>query len=77
MKFNVPVRAVIHHMDGDWEFNSGPGFRDEDLGLYCLGCIIERHPYLKEFADLPKGWVGWRDDGNECWEYEEARGDGS
>ena len=77
MESGAPVRAVIHHLDGDWEFNSGPGFGVEDLGLYCLGCLIERHPNLKAFSDLPKGWVGWRENDDECWEYEEVGNDAS
>lgn len=66
-KEGYPIVLVTHDDDGDWQFLCGTTNEGDDIVISCFGCIYERHPFIKEFADLPKGWLAWREDENSPW----------
>ena len=51
------VRLVYHDPEDGWWFSSGGNEEDEDLGQFCLPCLLHEHPNLVEFADLPLNWI--------------------
>lgn len=67
----APIMAIIHDHESEWQFLNGDNFKTEDIALVCLGCIYDRHSFIGEFSDLPKGWVAWRASVNDLWQYEE------
>ena len=68
---NFPILLITHDEDGDWQFLCGTTNEQEDAVVACLGCLYERHPFIKEFANLPKGYLAWRDSEEEAWQIEE------
>ena len=64
---SYPIVIVTHDEDGDWQFLCGTTNENDDMVVACFGFIYERHPLIKEFADLPKGWLAWREDENKPW----------
>jgi hypothetical protein len=59
----APIAGVVHTDDGRWEFLSSPD-RD-DLGKVHLRHLVAAHPFIRDFADLPRGHAAWREpDGN-------------
>ncbi|OLF16157.1 DUF4262 domain-containing protein [Actinophytocola xanthii] len=63
----APVVGIVHTAEGRWEFHerrtgTGP---DAGTGMVHLRHLIAGHPYLRDFADLPRGHAAWREpDGN-------------
>lgn len=63
-----PVLVVYHDEDdGMWQFHSGDDVDIEDAVLVSLREMIESDSSLIELADLPLGWVAWRDNTNSQW----------
>jgi hypothetical protein len=58
-----PVLVVAHDADdGAWQFLCGTTNDPRDGMTTSLGRIIERHPEIDELADLPLGWIAWREE---------------
>ena len=73
---NYPVLVISHDDNGDWQFLCGTTTETEDAVLHCLGCMYERYPYIGEFADLPRGYLAWRDSEADPWQIEkQAQGE--
>ena len=66
----VPILFVSHDEDeGDWQFLDGSEPPDEnDIWLVALSTIVEHDPTVCPLADLPVGWVAWRETSCSPWE---------
>ncbi|TME47904.1 MAG: hypothetical protein E6I56_02835 [Chloroflexi bacterium] len=62
-----PILAVVHDIDGDWEFIDNGPLELDDLMLVHLAHIVEHYPEVIEFADLPPGWEARRVDATSDW----------
>lgn len=58
--------------DGMWQFHCGTDVDMEDAMLVALEEIIDFDPGITAIADLPLGWVAWREDTASPWKREEA-----
>lgn len=66
-----PVLRVTHDEEGDWQILCGTTNRSEDCLIVCLGCAFQRNRAIGEVADLPWGWLAWRDSADSPWQREE------
>ena len=55
-----PIREVLHHGDGDWEFLCGTRDDVDDLKLVCLADVVAQFPDIEALADLPLGFRAFR-----------------
>ena len=62
-----PIAEVYHDHDGDWQFMCGTTTATEDAKLVCFGCMVERDLSLVELADLPAGWMAYRQTPDDAW----------
>jgi hypothetical protein len=70
-----PVRYVIHHSDGDWQFLDGEDVSEEDAVVLHLRHVVDSHPEVKSLTDLSAGWQAWRDDEESDWKRGPEDGD--
>ena len=63
-----PILTVSHDEDGDWQFLCDTPDDNRKGLLVCLGCMLELDPSLVLVADLPQGWVAWRDSPGGPWQ---------
>lgn len=64
------VHFVSHDEDdGAWQFHSiqGAPNTQSDARLVLLRNIVKKDPTLIEVADLPLGWIAWRQAPNAEW----------
>jgi len=60
---SAPVTGVVHTADGSWEFLGGAAA--EEVGFVHLRHLVVGHPHIRDFADLPRGYVAClEEDGN-------------
>lgn len=55
-----PVRLVVHHADGDWQFGCGEYDHAEDppdAAPLCIGHLLETQPQLRACLDLEPGFL--------------------
>jgi hypothetical protein len=58
----TPVLHVTHDSDdGGWQFMPGTSVSPEDARVVGLGRMVRSDDSLRDLADLPEGWRGWRD----------------
>lgn len=77
------VLSVVHHdTDGDWSFldnefdpNDPDDPDGDDLRYVPLANVAERFPEVAELADLPAGWVAYRQQRTDPWTREPHRED--
>jgi len=69
LRENHPVLTVFHDHDGEWQFMCGSEDPGECL-IICLGCAYERDKTVGIVADLPSGWLAWRETVNDRWHRE-------
>lgn len=62
-----PVLEAYHDHDGDWQFMCGTTTASADAKLVCLGCMLERDASLFGLADLPAGWMAYRESPDLPW----------
>ncbi len=67
---SLPIVHVSHDEDGDWQFLCDTPNEDRECLLVCLGCMLERDQSLALVADLPQGWIAWRDSAGSPWQRE-------
>jgi hypothetical protein len=67
-----PILVVSHDAeDGSWQFLDGSdNLKVADGMLATLGTMVQRDPSVADIADLPLGWVAWRNDASEAWQME-------
>ena len=63
-----PILFVSHDNDGDWQFLTGEGVREEDAAVIGLREIVEPDGTVLELADLPLGWIAVRQSANASWD---------
>lgn len=67
---NYPILLVYHDDEGDWQFLCGTTDAPEQCKHICLNDIVERDPSVNDIADLPPGWLAWRENGGAAWRCE-------
>ena len=65
-----PILTIAHDFDDDWQFLCGTPLEESEMSVVCLGCMFQQHPYIAEFANLPVGWIAWRDNIDDAWRKE-------
>lgn len=75
----ISLRQIIHegasillvtHDEDDhgWQFLDGSEEPDPSDGvIVCFSHIVDSDPSLFELADLPPGWLAWRQSPNDPW----------
>jgi hypothetical protein len=63
-----PILHVSHDEEGDWQFLDGTTDEPDGCLLLCFGCVFDRDKSLAELADLPVGWMAWRDEVGKPWD---------
>jgi hypothetical protein len=67
-ELSYPVLVVSHDAeDGAWQFLCGTTNDPKDGVTESLASMVGRHPELEELADLPRGWIAWREDETHEW----------
>ncbi len=66
-----PILQVSHDYDGDWQVLCGTTSDVRDGIVVCLGCAYEQDKTIGELADLPPGWIAWRDHVGGLWQREQ------
>ena len=57
----LPILTVIHYTDDhSWAFLCGTTEMEEDGRVIRMDEALNMDPTLTEIADLPPGWIGWR-----------------
>lgn len=71
---NLPILVVTHDVDdGLWQFLDHEDFEDEEAVSVELKELVLLDPTLEKIADLPAGWVAYRDGRFSDWQREENR----
>ena len=65
-----PVRLVIHHGDGTWDFLCNTTGASADLVTIHPAHMFDRFTDLAEVADLPKGYLAEREEPGDRWHRE-------
>jgi len=71
MQGGAPILSVIHDRDGEWQFLDGGDVMEDDTVVVGLGNLLSRDPGLRLLADLPCGWIAWRESRNMPWQRKE------
>jgi hypothetical protein len=67
-ELNYPVLVVSHDADdGAWQFLCGTTNDPKDGVRERLDRMLKRDPHLEVLADLPLGWIAWREDETSEW----------
>lgn len=53
----LPILLVLHEEDGAWQFLDGGAVSDDAVHVRHL---FDKHPDLRDLADLPEGWAAER-----------------
>ena len=70
----APILRVSHDEDDHgWQFLDGRTPMEEDARLIGMGTALAHDPSLREVADLPPGWVAWRESPSEPWRRRPSR----
>lgn len=69
MESGSPVLLVTHdEEDHGWQFLDGSVNLDvADARHVSLGYVVDTDPRLYEIADLPPGWIAWRESRDGVW----------
>ncbi len=67
---HFPILLVTHDEDGSWQVLCGTTNDPQDGVVVCLGCVLQRDRSIATLADLPPGWVAWREAATEPWQRE-------
>ena len=64
-----PVLFVTHDdEDGAWQFVCGTTDDTDDLRVVSLKSMLDREPAIAQVADLPYGWLAWRETSQSDWQ---------
>jgi hypothetical protein len=68
LEAGAPILRVTHDAeDGGWQFLCGTSDDPVDARVVGLGRLHARDATLGEVADLPEGWVAWREHAGGPW----------
>lgn len=63
-----PILAVFHNVDDHgWQFMGSSDASEADAKLVSLSQMVELDPTIRDVADLPPGWVAFRDGPRSPW----------
>jgi hypothetical protein len=72
----LPILLVTHYDDDDsWAFVCGTTNEVKDCRVIGMGCALELDPTLRTIAELPPGWIAWRESVGSDWHREKAADD--
>ncbi len=67
----APILHVSHDIDDDgWQFLDGRAADLDEGRVIGMGTALDLDPGLREIADLPVGWVAWRESATHPWKRE-------
>lgn len=65
----APILYVFHDEDDHgWQFLDGQPFETEDGAIVALNEMVARDPSILEVADIPPGWMAWRESPTSPWQ---------
>jgi hypothetical protein len=64
---NSAIIFVSHDDEGDWQFLSEEGPKENEARIVLLGEMIQHDPSILEIADLPLGAKAFRDNAGSPW----------
>lgn len=65
----MPILHVSHDSDdGSWQFLTGTSVSEYDARVVALREMVQHDPTICEIADLPLGWIAWREDRRSTWQ---------
>ena len=68
LKEGRDILEVYHDEDDHgWQFHYGGDIVKEDAMVVCLECIVEYDPTVLEVADIPPGWMAYREKKGTPW----------
>lgn len=62
-----PIVHIARSNTDVWQFLSEEGAAEDSIKVVQLKTVLERHPYIVQFADLPLGWEAWRNGSAAVW----------
>jgi hypothetical protein len=69
-----PILHVSHDIDDHgWQFLDGRDVDVDEGRVICMADALKRDPTLRELADLPPGWIAWRETAASPWNREPHR----
>jgi hypothetical protein len=68
IEYSKPILLVTHDADDEmWQILCGTTDNPKDGRIVCLACMLMRDKTLAELADLPLGWIAFRDGPTQPW----------
>lgn len=68
MNGTEPILQVFHDEDdGAWQMLPASGADASEAMIVGLGRLVQLDQALAQLADLPRGWVAWRERKNSPW----------
>lgn len=55
-----PIIHIARSSDDTWQFLSEDGADEGSIKIVQFKTMLDRHPYIVQFADLQLGWEAWR-----------------
>lgn len=75
-KRGFPILHVSHDDDGGWQVLCGTTSDVNDGMVVCLGCAYQHDRSIGQLADLPPGWIAWRETVEAPWQREQKLPEG-
>jgi hypothetical protein len=68
-----PILRVSHDADdGAWQFFGEQSPTEESASVVALSTVVRLDGSVVELADLPLGWIAWRDSAGGAWRRSKA-----
>lgn len=65
----APILFVSHDEDDDgWQFLDGEEVSEDEARIIGMQTAVGLDPSITEVADLPPGWIAWRDAPGSPWQ---------
>ena len=69
VKGKLPILSVFHDDDdGMWQFLDGIEINEDRVMIISMEEIVRIDDTVQQLADLPLGWVAWRDSVESPWQ---------
>jgi len=69
LELGYPILRVTHYSDDhSWAFICGTTDRDADARVIAMGEALNLDSTLTTIADLPPGWIAWRESVEAPWQ---------